>query len=233
MRTAERDGLLVILAAASGSADAWSFFGLGHAFVANMTGNTVLAGISAFRTVFDLAHPLVALAGYVVGTAAGTLLNRRVRTGAIWAKSVSWTLFLESLLLALAESVWLIAHHQPGPRLQLALLAWIAMAIGLQSGSMLQLRVPGVVTTYITGTWTVLTSGVTMLISRQPRALRDKTKLEESFEVQGGVLAVYFFAAALSGWAFRHAADIVGGIPTVAVLIVAAYAALRQEGQVS
>lgn len=229
LRTAERDGLLVILAAASGSADGWSFFGLGHAFVANMTGNTVLAGISVFHIAFDMAHPLVALAGYVLGTALGTLLNRRLQRDATWARSVSLTLFLEALFLALAESVWVDVHHRPGHNLELALLGWIAIAIGLQSGAMLQLRIPGVVTTYITGTWTILTSGVTLLLSRQTRAVRDKTKLEESFELQGGVLAAYFFAAALSGWAFRSAPDFVGAIPTFAVLSVGVCGVLRHK----
>lgn len=229
LRTGERDALLVVLAAASGSADAWSFFGLGHAFVANMTGNTVLAGIAAFRTVFDLAHPVVALAGYVVGTAAGTLLNRRVPEGSVWATSVSRTLLLESLLLAVAESVWVATRFHPGHGMQLALLGWIAMAIGLQSGSMIRLRIPGVVTTYITGTWTILTSGVALLVARQPREVRDRTKLEERFEVQGGVLGAYFLAAALSGWAFRSQVAIVGAIPTVAVLLVVVFATLRHE----
>lgn len=231
MRTAERDGLLVILAAASGSADGWSFFGLGHAFVANMTGNTVLAGFSVFRIAGDMAHPLAALTGYVVGTAAATLINRRVPKGAIWTRSVSVALLVEALLLGVAEGVWVAVHHHPGHGLELALLAWIATAIGLQSGSMIQLRIPGVVTTYITGTWTFLTSGVTQLLSRQPRAVRDKTKLEESFELQGGVLAAYFLAAALSGWAFRNLADIVGAIPTLAVLLVACYGALRHQDE--
>lgn len=227
MRTAERDGLLVILAAASGSADGWSFFGLGHAFVANMTGNTVLAGISVFHIAGDMAHPLVAIGGYVLGTALGTLLNRRIRAGTIWARSVSLTLLLEALFLALAESVWVASAHHPGRGLELTLLGWVAVAVGLQSGSMIQLRIPGVVTTYITGTWTILTSGVTLLLSRQPRAVRDKTKLEESFGLQGGVLVVYFLSAALSGWAFRTDPNIVGGIPMLAVLLVATYGPIR------
>jgi uncharacterized membrane protein YoaK (UPF0700 family) len=229
LQTTERNGLLVMLAAASGSADGWSFFGLGHAFVANMTGNTVLAGVSVFHMATDMAHPLVALGGYILGTIAGTLFNRRIRAGAIWAKSVSLTLFLESLMLAAAEWIWVVTRHHPSHRLELALLAWIAMAIGLQSGSMLQLRIPGVVTTYITGTWTILTSGLVLLVSRQPRAVRDKTKLEESFELQGCVLAAYFLSAALCGWAFRHAADIVGAIPALAVLLVASCAAIRHK----
>ncbi|MGA7887326.1 MAG: YoaK family protein [Acidobacteriaceae bacterium] len=217
----------MILAAAAGSADAWSFFGLGHAFVANMTGNTVLAGVSVFRIAGDMAHPVVAVAGYILGTAAGTLLNRRAPTGAIWAKSVSVTLLVEGLVLCLAEAVWAAVHHHPGHGLELVLLAWVAIAIGLQSGSMIQLRIPGVVTTYITGTWTVLTSGVVRLVSRQPRAVRDKTRLEESFALQGALLAAYFFAAALSGWAFRTEADTVGAIPAVAVLVVAVYSGVR------
>lgn len=227
MRTAERDGLLLILAAASGSADGWSFFGLGHAFVANMTGNTVLAGIAVFHIATDVAHPLVALGGYFLGTVLGTWLSRKVPAGTLWAKSVSWTLFLESLLLAIAEAVWVATHHHPGHRLELALLGWIAVAIGLQSGAMIQLRIPGVVTTYITGTWTTLTSGLTLLVTRQPRALRDKTRLEERFELQAAILAFYFLAAVFTGWAFRYEAGLVGGTPTLAVLLAAAYGALR------
>lgn len=58
MRRSERDALLLMLAIAAGSADGWSYFGLGHAFVANMTGNTVLLGIAVFLH-GDLLHPPV------------------------------------------------------------------------------------------------------------------------------------------------------------------------------
>ena len=71
MKDSERDGLLLVLAAASGSADGWSYFGLAHSFVANMTGNTVLLGISIFHAHGDIAHPLLAIAGYVAGVALG------------------------------------------------------------------------------------------------------------------------------------------------------------------
>ena len=54
MRSAERDVLLFVLAASAGSADGWSYLGLGHAFVANMTGNTVLLGIAVFQNHGDL-----------------------------------------------------------------------------------------------------------------------------------------------------------------------------------
>jgi uncharacterized membrane protein YoaK (UPF0700 family) len=227
LKTLERDGLLLLLAVASGSADGWSFFGMGHAFVANMTGNTVLLGISVFHVNGDVIHPLIALAGYFAGTVVGTLLNRRVQPGVVWAKSVSWTIFLEAVLLTAAEAVWVSTRQGRSPQLLEALLGCVALAIGLQSGAMVQLRIPGVVTTYISGTWTTLTSGLTLLISRQPRVMGDRTRFEERFELQGAVLGVYFLSAVVTGWAFRNVPLGVGAISAAAVLLVAAYSALR------
>lgn len=215
------------LAAASGSADGWSFFGLAHAFVANMTGNTVLLGISIFHLQGDMLHPLIALCSYLVGTVLGTLVTRRVQPGAIWAKAVSWTLFLEALLLITAEVGWIAAAHAPAPPLDAFLLAIVALAIGLQSGAMVQLRIPGVVTTYITGTWTTLANGRTLLGARAPRVERQKTRFEERFALQAGILGVYFLSAVITGWLFLHLPSLVGALPAAAVLLVAAYGALR------
>lgn len=227
MRETERDAMLYLLAISAGSADGWSYFGLGHAFVANMTGNTVLLGISVFHLHGDVLHPLIAVAGYAVGTALGTLVSRNVRPGAIWDPRVSRTLALEALLLIGAEAAWIAVHHRPSPKIASALLAFVAVAIGMQSGAMLQLRVPGVVTTYITGTWTTLTSGLTLLAARQPRVERHKAAFEDRFTLQAAVLAVYFLSAVLTGWAFRHVPAAVGAIAAFAVLLAAGYGALR------
>ena len=227
MKDSERDGLLLVLAAASGSADGWSYFGLAHSFVANMTGNTVLLGISIFHTHGDSLHPLIAIAGYVAGVALGTLICRNVPEGATWARPVSRTLFVESLLLLAAEAAWVATSQHPAPHAASILLAVVALAIGIQSAAMLQLKVPGVVTTYITGTWTLLTNGLTLLAARQPRVMNQKPRFEERFLLQGVVLAVYFLSAVITGWAFRHAPPVVGAISAVCVLLVAAYGALR------
>lgn len=227
MNDKERDVLLLILAVASGSADGWSYFGIAHAFVANMTGNTVLLGIAVFHLHGDVLHPLIAVAGYAAGVAGGTLVARRVPEGATWARCVSWALFVEALLLLAAETAWIATRQQPSPKSADFLLSCVALAIGIQSAAMLQLKVPGVVTTYITGTWTTLTNGLTLLAARHPRVMRDKTRFEERFALQAFVLAFYFLSAVLTGWAFRHAPAVVGGIPAVSVLVVAGYGALR------
>jgi uncharacterized membrane protein YoaK (UPF0700 family) len=221
----------MVLAVASGSADGWSFFGLGHAFVANMTGNTVLLGISVFDPHQETLRPLIALCCYLAGTVGGTFITRRIQPGALWAKSVSWTLFLEALLLIGAEIGWIATAHAPAPRLDNLLLGVIAVAIGLQSGAMVQLRIPGVVTTYISGTWTTLTNGLTLLGARTPRVERQKTRFEERLALQAGVLAVYFLSAVLTGWCFLHLPRLVGAIPTAAVLLAAAYGALGTESE--
>jgi uncharacterized membrane protein YoaK (UPF0700 family) len=107
------------------------------------------------------------------------------------------------------------------------LLCVLALAIGMQSGAMVQLNIPGVVTTYITGTWTTLSNGITLLLSRQPRVVNQEKKFEQRFALQGGVLGAYFLSAVFTGWAFRFSPGLVGALPSVAVLLAAAYGALR------
>jgi Protein of unknown function (DUF1275) len=58
LRPAQSDSLLYVPAVSAGSADGWSYFGLGHVFVANMTGNTVLLGVAVFQRHGDVLHPL-------------------------------------------------------------------------------------------------------------------------------------------------------------------------------
>lgn len=227
VKTKERDALLLMLAVASGSADGWSYFGIAHAFVANMTGNTVLLGVSVFQSHGDTLHPFLAIAVYVTGTALGTLISRRVPADAIWTQSISSALFVEALLLLAAETAWVAMAYHPSPRASSILLAIVALAIGMQSGAMVQLRIPGVVTTYITGTWTTLTGGLILLATRQPRVMQRETKFEKRFILQSLVLAAYFLSAVLTGWAFHHAPAVVGGISAMAVLLAAGYGALR------
>jgi uncharacterized membrane protein YoaK (UPF0700 family) len=100
VRSGERDLLLFVLAASAGSADSWSYLGLGHAFVANMTGNTVLLGIAVFQDHGDLLHPAMGLGCYVVGAMIGSLLAGNLHPEAVWSKAVSLTLMLESVLMA-------------------------------------------------------------------------------------------------------------------------------------
>lgn len=230
MRESQRDVMLLLLAISAGSADGWSYFGLGHAFVANMTGNTVLAGIAVFQPGHHIAHTLLSIGCYVLGVAAASFFTRKVRPGAVWARAISRTLLLEAVIMASAAIAWVVIHRrQPANATHLLtlLLACVAFAIGLQSGAMLQLKIPGIVTTYITGTWTSLTSGLIHFVTRsEHRSPRQRLNFEERLLMQAAVLAAYFLAAVLTGWCFRYQPLAVGGLSAGCVCAVAVYALL-------
>jgi uncharacterized membrane protein YoaK (UPF0700 family) len=218
----ERDLRLLILAASAGSADGWSYFGLGHAFVANMTGNTVLLGIAVFQNHGDLLHPFTSLVGYAAGALIGSLMAGKIPPGVVWSKAISRALLLEGSILLAAEAAWIAIHLHPGYRSELnLLLAAVAFAIGVQSGAMVQLKIPGVVTTYITGTWTTLLSSLARLAKHEQQP-------EERLLLQAAVLAVYFLSAVLTGWLFRHLPLAVGALPAATVLLVATFGLLRK-----
>lgn len=227
MRLSERDVLLLILAVAAGSSDGWSYFGLGHSFVANMTGNTVLLGAAVFLN-RDLLHPGISLVCYAAGAALATFLTRKVRPGSGWPRAVSNTLALESALVVATAVGWALAGRsttQPGstPALNL-LLGCLALAIGIQSGAMLQLKIPGIVTTYITGTWTSLMSGLMRLVTREQRRPKsERLEYEERIMMQGGILCAYLLSAVATGLLFRYARLAVGVLPAVSIFLVAAY----------
>ena len=101
----------------------------------------------------------------------GSLLTGKVQPGTVWSKAISWTLMLEALLLLAAEAGWIGIHLHIGhsPNLEL-LLGMVALAIGMQSSAMVQLKIPGIVTTYITGTWTTMLSGLVRLARHEQAA---------------------------------------------------------------
>jgi len=228
MASIERDVRLLILAASAGSADGWSYFGLGHAFVANMTGNTVLLGIAVFQDHGDLLHPAISLGCYAAGAMLGSLLTGRVQPGAVWSRAISWTLMLEALLLLAAEAGWIAVHLSIGhfPNLEL-LLAVVALAIGLQSGAMVQLKIPGIVTTYITGTWTTMLSGLVRLARHEQEIPGQEA--EGRLAMQAAVLCAYFLSAVLTGWLFRHLPLAVGVLPALSVLLVALHGLIYND----
>jgi uncharacterized membrane protein YoaK (UPF0700 family) len=240
MRSFERDILLLLLAAAAGSVDAWSYFGLGHAFVANMTGNTVLLGVALSHTFrLDVAPPAIALSSYAFGVILGALFTGALITrrssvspkdsSPLWPRRISLVLGLEGALLTAAAVEWSRVYTAPSPLILHLLLSISAVALGLQSAAMLQLRIPGIITTYISGTWTSLVTGLTRLFTGRTPSSSGSISWEERLLMQGAVLAVYLGAAVSSGYLFGHAKGLVGVIPAPCVVAVALYGAFRRD----
>ena len=155
-----RDSLVVLLTLTTGAVDAASFLALGNVFSSVITGNLVLLGVAAGTGRPELAvHSGVAMAGYVAGVAAGApLAARRHHAAGTWPPSVTVTLAVELVILAAFSAGWELAGTHPAGGAQLALVAVLAAAMGMQSAAVR--RLGQMSTTYLTSTLTALVAGL-------------------------------------------------------------------------
>jgi uncharacterized membrane protein YoaK (UPF0700 family) len=163
-----RELLVLLLAALSGATDAIGFLALGGAFTSVMTGNMVLLGLSVGTGDADLAwHAGAAIVSFAAGVALGARIAGAPRPeDGPWPPAVTRALTVELALFVLFAIAWQVAGGTPTAELtQVLLLALTAVALGLQSGAILRLGLPGLSTTYLTGT---LTTAVTALVRGRP-----------------------------------------------------------------
>src|SRR3954464_3570827 len=89
---------LLALTFSTGLVDAVSYLGLGRVFTANMTGNVVLLGFGiAGSGGLPVVAPLVSLASFLAGSAAGGVLA--LRRGDEHARHVALALWIETGLV--------------------------------------------------------------------------------------------------------------------------------------
>ncbi len=185
-----RNALLVLLSLAAGCVDAIGYLGLGQIFVANMTGNTVLLGLALGQANGQAAlRALVALAGFVVGVAAGAAIVGPRRERSAWSPAVTAALALELVVLAAFAVVWYLAEAEPSGSGVYPLILLPSVAMGVQSAAVRQLGIPGVATTYITGTLTDLTEGaISRLRPAVSAAVADGDRPEQKMPSARGLL---------------------------------------------
>jgi uncharacterized membrane protein YoaK (UPF0700 family) len=127
-----------------------------------MTGNTVLLGMALGQEHSQAAiRSSLALAGFLVGVACGAWTASRGRHDDVWAPAVTASLALETILLVVFAGLWYLAGEPDATAAATAcLIVLSALAMGLQSAVARRLNIPGVATTYITGTLTTLVAGL-------------------------------------------------------------------------
>jgi len=168
-----------------------------HVLPANMTGNTVLLGLDlGLGHQAEAIKSAIALGGYILGVALGILLVDRHRRQSEVSRVIAGAVAAEATALAVFSIVsWSPAIPGRSAGVLLGVLAGVAM--GIQSATVKKLNLPGVVTTYITGTITSLTSGFVRGIRgwhgsqslNEPG--RDKRDWESRLAIQAGVFIVY------------------------------------------
>ena len=163
--------LLMALTGATGLIDAVSYLGLGHVFVANMTGNVVLLGFALGGAPgLSIAASLVAVAGFLAGACAGGRLavaaSRRRR---VWLSTSS---AVQAVLVGAATVATIAGALRPDGPSRLVLLVLLGMAMGLQNATVRRLAIPDLTTTVLTQTLTGLAADSSFAGGSDPRWAR-------------------------------------------------------------
>jgi uncharacterized membrane protein YoaK (UPF0700 family) len=220
--------MLLLLTAAAGSMDVASYLGLGHVFTAMMTGNTVLLGMALGQgQLLAALRSVLALLGFAAGVALAATLVLRDRPGE-WSSAVTRALSLEGVLLVGFSLTWHLAGSTPDDPAVYGLIAVAGLAMGLQSGAVHRLRVPGVMTTYITGTLTSLLSDLTGRLRRIEGSAPGASPQERRVGLLAAVFLMYALGALAGAILYRRSPALMTLLPVAAVLLVVANAALCQ-----
>lgn len=156
--TASRATVLLFTGVA-GNVDAITYL-TAHVFTANMTGNAVLLGIAAGQGQGGAAaSSLIALIAFVSGVLLGALVVGEGDAASASA-DVRRAVWIETLILAFFAVACLSPLPVPPRATVFLLIISSGLAMGLQSAAVRRLKLPGIATTYITGTITSLFSGL-------------------------------------------------------------------------
>jgi uncharacterized membrane protein YoaK (UPF0700 family) len=197
-----RRPLVVSLAAltlVSGFLDAVSFLGLGHVFVANMTGNVVLLGFAlAGAAGFSTGAALCALGGFLVGGVVGGRIAHRMpphRSVMIATTTAESALTVAATVIA----AWVPAVGSGWPRYTVVTL--LALGVGARNAAVRRLRVPDMTTTVLTTTLTDLSSQSPLAGGTNRNARLGLTSVVSMFAgaIVGAALTLHVHPAAALG----------------------------------
>jgi uncharacterized membrane protein YoaK (UPF0700 family) len=146
---------LLALTFTTGFVDAASYLGLGHVFTANMTGNVVLFGFGvAGGTGLPVLAPLVSLAAFLAGSAAGGVLAAKL--GDRHPVHFGAALSIEAGLIAVAAVLAAVLTIHAGSVKAGIVIALLAFAMGVRNATVRRIGVPDLTTTVLTMTLTGL-----------------------------------------------------------------------------
>ncbi len=147
--------VLLLLTFTTGLVDATSYLGLGHVFTANMTGNIVFLGFGiAGSGGLPVVAPLVSLAAFLLGAGAGGVVAKRMADHA--HRNLAWALAVEVVLIVVAAVMAAAIDIRPDAVSGDALIALLALAMGVRNATVRRIAVPDLTTTVLTMTLTGL-----------------------------------------------------------------------------
>jgi len=211
---------------AAGSVDAITYL-TASVFTANMTGNAVLLAVATGQMrSLAAVRSLIALLAFIAGVVLGALLTAKNGPGQSHA-GVRRAVLVETLILAVFAAVAMV-QWPFSPRGAILLLIGVSgLAMGVQSATVRRLSLPGIATTYITGTITFLFSGLVQHWSAlkggegAPGGQQPIPEVERSLALQAEVFIAYTVSALITAVLHMQWASAVTVLPLAAIAIVA------------
>jgi uncharacterized membrane protein YoaK (UPF0700 family) len=146
---------LLVMTFSTGLVDAVTYLGLGRVFAANMTGNIVLLGFGiAGSGGLPVVAPLVSVSAFLIGSAFGGALA--VTTRGRHPQHVARALAIEIGLILAAAIMAVATDVRPSTFSGDAVIALLALAMGVRNATVRRLGVPDLSTTVLTMTLTGL-----------------------------------------------------------------------------
>lgn len=198
---------MLTLTFTTGLVDCVSYLGLGHVFTANMTGNVVLLGFGiAGGNNLPVLAPIVSLLAFLVGSGIGGVLARR--HAATHHVHFRIAISIEVGLLAVITIFVAIKTPHIGAFSGYAVIALLALAMGVRNATVRRIAVPDLTTTVLTMTLTGLAAEsrlaggdgrgstrrvlavATMLVGALVGALELKTSIALPLATAGALAAV-------------------------------------------
>ena len=216
-----RDLLLMALTVSSGAVDAVSFLALGKVFTAFMTGNFVFLGLLvAGSGTQSLISVVVSIALFATGVYLATRIVGPSRGSGAWPRQATAALGVTVVAQACFLAVWVAAGGLPPGGVVAVLIALWALAMGIQTGTVLSLGIPGVFTTAATATLTYLMSDIAHRRSSSAEMRR-----------LAGILVSLFAGATLGALLLAYARTYAPAFPLVVTILVVATAAIALRGR--
>lgn len=202
--------VLLLLTVISGCVDAAAYLGLGRVFVANMTGNLLFLGFAiAGAPVVSVAGSAISLVSFLVGV---FVVGRAIAGGRTAPRPLvrNFTAVQAALFAGAAGLARATRAAGPSPE-AFAVIALLALAMGIQVGGVRQLAVPGLErTTVVTSTLTAL--ALSLFVPGRPEAATVRLLLS----------AIALFLGALTGALLWLHAGVVAPLVLAAVLAAGA-----------
>ena len=137
---------LFLLTVVTGMADAASYLGLGQVFTANMTGNVLLLGFATDRSAhLSFAGSLIALVAFATGAIGGSYLVGGRHEVPHYRRG-----FVVEWIFLVAATLVLFGVHSRATGRADAVLALLALSMGIQNAVVRRMGVPDVNTTVLT-----------------------------------------------------------------------------------